>query len=90
MPRIRYRTDVIILNADPSRWKGQLHRAIHRRRQRGWQLVACLAVGAEQGEGCNSPMKTPSAAVTCLFRYDTRRSHGLRRSNGPKRMSTAQ
>jgi hypothetical protein len=90
MPQIRYRTDVILLNADPSRWKGQLHRALHRRRQRGWQLVACLPEGAEQAEGPGSLMKPPPAAVTCLFRCDTRRSHGLRRPNGRKRMSTAQ
>lgn len=90
MPQIRYRTDVITLNADPSRWKGQLHRAIHRRQQRGWQLVACLPEGAEQAEAPGSLMKTPSAAVTCLFRCDTRRSHGLRRPNGRRRMSTAQ
>jgi hypothetical protein len=36
----RYRTDLMILNADPSGWKEQLHRVLHRRQQWGWQLVA--------------------------------------------------
>jgi hypothetical protein len=90
MARIRYRTDAIILSSQPSNWKEQLHLAIHRRQQRGWQLVAFFPEGAELAEGQDSLMNRPSAAVTCLFSCNTHRNHGLRRSNGRERMSTTQ
>ena len=71
-----YRTDLMILNADPSGWKEQLHRVLHRRRQRGWQLVALYPQSVAQAE-CPTPLvNRPAASVALLFRYNASARQG--------------